>query len=188
MSKREDILKSALTLFAGEGYENIGIQKIVTSVDVTKPTLYHYFGSKQGLLDAVLDFYFSPFLSGLKSCCNYKADIVFTLESITRHYFNFARVNPDIYRFILSLAYSSDGSEARKTVFPYMEQEFFQLESVFLSAENEHGNMKGRSYNYAKSFSGMITAYITTYFIGGSKLDEKIVYEVCRQFMYGIFS
>ncbi len=32
------------------GYDAMGIQRIVEAARITKPTLYHYFGSKQGLL------------------------------------------------------------------------------------------------------------------------------------------
>ena len=188
MSKKEEILESALKLFTGEGYENVGIQKIVSTSDVTKPTLYHYFGSKQGLLNSVLDYYFTPFLDTLTERCNYDGDVVFTLESVVKHYFSFVKVTPDIYRFMLSLVFSSEESEARQTALPYIEREFTILESVFLAAEQNHGNMKGRSYNFTKSFLGMIIAYTTSYFIGGNEIDDKKAYEACRQFMYGIFS
>ena len=48
------ILEEALKLFSNNGYEATGVQEICEQAGVTKPTLYHYFGSKQGLLDAVL--------------------------------------------------------------------------------------------------------------------------------------
>jgi len=50
--KRSDIsdrlLDTALDLFSRRGYEGTGVQQIVTTAGVTKPTLYHYFGSKIG--------------------------------------------------------------------------------------------------------------------------------------------
>lgn len=188
MSKREEILESALILFTGEGYENVGIQKIVTTSGVTKPTLYHYFGSKQGLLDSVLNHYFSPFLDELIEACKYNGDVVLTLETVVKHYFTFAKSAPEIYRFMLSLVFSSEESEARKTAIPYIEREFRALNSIFISAEKNHGNMKGRSYNFTKSFLGMIISYTTSYFVGGEDVNDQKAYEACRQFMYGIFS
>ena len=188
MSKKEDILERALTLFTKEGYENVGIQKIVTDSNVTKPTLYHYFGSKKGLLNAVLDFYFSPFLDGLTEKCIYNGDVVFILESVVKHYFSLVKLKPEIYRFMLSLVFSSKESEARNTALPYMEREFRAIESLFIAAEKDHGNMKGRSYNFTKSFLGMIITYTTNSFFGGNEIDDQKAHEACRQFMYGIFS
>ncbi|MGL1891034.1 MAG: TetR/AcrR family transcriptional regulator [Spirochaetaceae bacterium] len=188
MSKREDMLKSALVLFANEGYENVGIQKIVDSVQVKKPTLYHYFGSKQGLLITLLDDYYTIFFNNLVTTANYNGDIVLTLESIVKLYYQVAINSPEYYRFLLSLKYSSSLSEASNTVLPYMDKEFNILEQLFKSAESDHGNMKGRSNNFAITFQGMINSYITSYLNGKNSLKDEDVHQACRQFMYGIFS
>lgn len=188
MTKKEEILFSALNLFASEGYENVGIQKIVSSVQVTKPTLYHYFGSKHGLLEALLEQHFSPFLNRLKTQAHYAGDLTYTLENTVKTYFNFAMVSPDIYRFGLSLMYSSEQSEARKTMQPFVERQYHLLEEVFRAAEQNHGNMRGRSKRYSLTFMGMVNAYITSYFQGQIALSEESAHLACKQFMHGIYS
>lgn len=188
MTKREEILKSALLLFSEQGYENVGIQKIVDSVSVTKPTLYHHFGSKQGLLDAILEYYYSPFLNELESKSLYSGDIVKTLESVAEYCYGFAKKNSSVHHFILTMIYSPEKSEARITSRPYTDKQHNIIENMFKQTENDHGNMKGRSFNFTVTFMGMITTYITSYFNGKCKLDNQEVYQSCRQFMYGIFS
>lgn len=59
MDNRQAILDSALTLFYEKGYDAVGVQQIVEAAGVTKPTLYYYFGSKQGLLSNVLNEHFA---------------------------------------------------------------------------------------------------------------------------------
>jgi len=54
MSNRETILACALQLFSARGYDAVGVQEIVEAVGIQKPTLYHYFGSKAGLLHSLL--------------------------------------------------------------------------------------------------------------------------------------
>ena len=49
-STRETILAGALDLFADRGYSGVGVEELAASAGVTKPTLYHYFGNKQGVL------------------------------------------------------------------------------------------------------------------------------------------
>ena len=46
-------MQKALQLFYEKGYDAIGVQEIADAAGVTKPTLYHYFGSKYGLLETV---------------------------------------------------------------------------------------------------------------------------------------
>src|SRR5690242_15062890 len=46
---RERLLDSALTLFTQRGYAASSVREICAEAGVTKPVLYYYFGSKEGL-------------------------------------------------------------------------------------------------------------------------------------------
>ncbi|ACH40998.1 transcriptional regulator, TetR family [Citrifermentans bemidjiense Bem] len=46
---RERLLFSALTLFNEKGYAAASVREIVEKAGVTKPVLYYYFGSKEGI-------------------------------------------------------------------------------------------------------------------------------------------
>lgn len=46
---RQQILVAALDLFAQKGYATTTIREIVNEVGITAPSLYYYFGSKEGL-------------------------------------------------------------------------------------------------------------------------------------------
>ncbi|MEW6332658.1 MAG: helix-turn-helix domain-containing protein, partial [Thermodesulfobacteriota bacterium] len=65
---REKLLRAALTLFTRRGYSATTVRELVAAAGVTKPVLYYYFGSKEGLflelmrthfgrLEAVADVY-----------------------------------------------------------------------------------------------------------------------------------
>jgi AcrR family transcriptional regulator len=51
---RERLLKAAIAVFDRKGYAAASIREIVERAGVTKPALYYHFGSKEGLLGAVL--------------------------------------------------------------------------------------------------------------------------------------
>ena len=53
-STKQTILQAAERLFAYKGYDAVGVQEIVTDAGITKPTLYYYFRSKCGLLEALV--------------------------------------------------------------------------------------------------------------------------------------
>ncbi len=46
---RDRLLDAALRLFARKGFESASVREIVKAAEVARPTLYHYFGSKEGL-------------------------------------------------------------------------------------------------------------------------------------------
>lgn len=65
---REELMRAALTLFTQRGYSATTVRELVAAAGVTKPVLYYYFGSKEGLflelmrthfgrLEAVVDVY-----------------------------------------------------------------------------------------------------------------------------------
>jgi TetR/AcrR family transcriptional regulator len=188
MDTRQKILDVSLALFKAEGYEKTGIQKIANSSSITKPTIYHYFGSKRGLLEALLKEYFSGFLYQLREKCKYQHDIVFSLESIVRLYFDFAVRSPDFYSFYLQLIYSPKNCDSGELIQPITSTQWELINDLFSMAGKDHGNMKGRNNEYTITFMGMINSYITSHFHGFSKLNNETAHKACKQFMHGIFS
>lgn len=55
VAKRNEILDSALELIYSKGYERMTIQDILDGLRISRGALYHYFDSKQALLDALVD-------------------------------------------------------------------------------------------------------------------------------------
>jgi AcrR family transcriptional regulator len=52
---RERLLETATELFAEKGYAGASVREIVEKAGVSKPVLYYYFKSKEGLFYAILD-------------------------------------------------------------------------------------------------------------------------------------
>jgi len=190
MSKKEEIFELALNLFAEEGYDNTGVQKIVDSAEVKKPTLYHYFGSKEGLLDAMLEQYYAPFLQELSQIAEYRGDLVLTLEKIIFHFHKFARENLSFYKLMLNLTFSPEKSASYKSILKYAIQQHVILEQMFHKAAEHHGNMKGKSRMLTFTFIGIINSNISYYLYTKNDADvgDESARKLCRQFMYGIFS
>lgn len=188
MTKREELLQAALKLFSEEGYDNVGVQKIADSCDVGKPTLYHYFGSKNGILKEFITVYMEPFIARLETASVYERDLTRTLETMAKEYFTFAKEAGVLYRLYLSLAYAPEGSEAFRTIQPSVKEQFRIIEKIFSQAEKDHGNMRGRSKRYTFTFMGMINSYVTTSYYGQAALDDESAFLACKQFMHGIMS
>jgi AcrR family transcriptional regulator len=50
----EAVLRAAAGLFAERGYDAVSVREIVQAAGVTKPALYYYFGSKEGVALAIM--------------------------------------------------------------------------------------------------------------------------------------
>ncbi|UQN09353.1 TetR/AcrR family transcriptional regulator [Deinococcus sp. QL22] len=53
--RREQILKVGAALFVERGYEAVTMGDIATALGISRPTIYSYFTSTEGVLDALLD-------------------------------------------------------------------------------------------------------------------------------------
>lgn len=53
--RRSEIIKVALELFQNQEYEKTSMQDIVNTLGIAKGTIYHYFKSKEALLEAVIE-------------------------------------------------------------------------------------------------------------------------------------
>ncbi len=188
MDTREEILKRALTLFASRGYDGVGVQEIVEAAGVTKPTLYHYFGSKLGLLRALLESRSGALAKDAGMAAEYHGDLPRTLRRIASAYFRFSAQDPVFYRMQLSLYFAPDHSDAFKEVARTNEEQFRRIEDVFLQASRDHGNMKGRHALYAASFLGMINNCIGLALNGFLTLNDALLERAVHQFEHGIYS
>lgn len=188
MDNRENLLNCALDLFALQGYDAVGVQVISDAAGIKKPTLYHYFGSKSGLLKALLEENLHPFLEKLETAATYQGDIHASLKAVANTFFDFARQKPRFYRFYLSMWFAPRESKAFKAMQTFSTRQQEMIEQLFTSAVEDHGNMRGRQRAYAASFLGIINTYILISLNGYAQLDETLVDSLLHQFKHGIFS
>ncbi len=188
MDNKTLLLDVALQTFSARGYDAVGIQEIVDQAQVTKPTLYHYFGSKTGLLDAVLARDFADLLTQVEEACDYNHDLVLNLTQLARVYFRFASNHEAFYRMQLSMQFAAPDSEPQAAVSAFNLKQHQLLEQLFLQATVDHGNMRGRHSIYAASYLGMLNTYISLAMNGSIHLGEDVIYRAVHQFMHGIFS
>jgi AcrR family transcriptional regulator len=188
MDNRSTLLKCALELFAARGYDGVGVQEIVEAAGVTKPTLYYYFGSKQGLLQALLEEYAARLQDALREAAAYQGDLTGSLMRVAKAFFDFAQVNPTYYRMQMSMWFAPMESDPFQVIAGLNEQQYRIIEDLFFQAARDHGNMRGRHQAYALTFIGMLNTYITLWLNGYNNLLDDQIHRVVHQFEHGIYS
>ena len=63
--RRDAFLDAALRLIQVKGYEQMSVQDVLDDLDVSKGAFYHYFGSKEALLAAVVDRMIKAAMAGI---------------------------------------------------------------------------------------------------------------------------
>ena len=104
----EKILQVAMGFFAQKGYEATSTREIVEAAGVTKPMLYYYFGSKEGLCKAAIKHFVQPFFAELRQMaaeCREPRDLLVDFVWKNLQHFNDHR---DVFRFYMSLCFGPD--------------------------------------------------------------------------------
>lgn len=188
MDNRENILECALLLFASRGYDAVGVQEICEAASITKPTLYYYFGSKKGLLEALLLEKFNLLKQKLETAADYQGDLPLTLQRVAETYFTFASENPAFYRLSLGLWFAPRESEGFLAINTLNVFQYQIIEKIFINAVPQHGNMRGRHQAYAITFLGLLNNYISLGLNDLALLDASLTRQAVHQFQHGIYS
>lgn len=188
MDNRARLLDAALQLFAARGYDAVGVQEIVESAGLTKPSLYHHFGSKHGVLRELVDRRGDMLLNIVERAAAYDGDLPLTLNRVVQAYFAAANRDPEFQRFRLALWLAPPESEAGQAVAEQFARESRLIEALFDAASADHGNMRGRAGLLAPSFLGMVHAHVARFLRGQGRLDAELAFRALNQFMHGIYS
>ncbi|HEX7713150.1 MAG TPA: helix-turn-helix domain-containing protein [Bacillota bacterium] len=188
MDNRSELLFTALQMFASRGYDAVGVQEIVAGAGVTKPTLYHYFGSKRGLLGAILTEYGLQLYEMIDENSVYQGDLSLALEKLAMAYFRFAKVHETFYRMQLAMYFAGPESEPNRMVKQMNEEQIRLVEALFIQAAKNHRRMRDRQLALAATFVGTINTYIGLALNGYIELNEDNAQQAVYQFMHGIYA
>lgn len=182
---RHNILESALMLFAARGYDAVAVQEVVDAAAITKPTLYHYFGSKEGLLAALIGEYTADFLCEVEQAAAFHGDLTLNLRGLVQVYFAFAKRQPTFTRMLLSMQHAPPESRARQATETVNARVYDAARGLFAAALP---HFAGRHRRYAVTFIGMIHTYLRLGLDRDLDLNDETVYDAVHQFMHGIYS
>lgn len=191
MDNRLLLMQCAKELFYAKGYDAVGVQEIVEKAGLTKPTLYYYFGSKQGLLKTLLETYCEGLRTLIAAVFKEQHGICEDLYRLANAYAEFFEQDREFYMLLMALFYSARENEAYQVVKPFMREFYNDAVRIFERASDQLGNMYGRQRQFAIGFIGTIHQYFLLHCEtehGEERVSPEHIRQLVNQFMYGIFS
>ena len=182
------ILTHALELFSARGYDAVGVQELVVAAGVTKPTLYHHFGNKEGVLAALIARDSQRLLTKLEAATRYQGDLTYNLLAIVEAYLAFATAQTSFYRLLCACSVAPPQSRSYRLAYPLGRKQHELVETLFEAASRDHGNMRGRARRYATSFTGLVNTYLQLLLAHEIEVGDALKHDIVKQFSYGIYS
>jgi len=187
MDSRSALLRAALTLFAARGYDGVGVQEVAETAGVAKPTLYHFFGSKRGLLEALFTEYGSKLDDAVQQAALYTGDLALTLDRVAAAYVGFATREPVFYRLELGLYFAPRQSDAHLVAVQHYTKRYMVLERLFREAARENGHLLNCPQYHAVTLVGIINSYIALQLNASAVITTRVRRDIVRQFSHGIY-
>lgn len=110
LRSNDRILKKALELFSEKGYEATSVREICEAADITKPTLYHFYGSKEGVYRALVEGALERFRDDILRALEGESPLRERLLRVARAYLDAATREPDLARFVMALSHNPQHS------------------------------------------------------------------------------
>ena len=183
---RAELLDRALDLFAAYGYDGAGVQQICGAAGVTKPTLYHHFGSKRGLLETLMERRLETLHAALAKEPAPGDDIAAALTAVAEATFAFAAAERTFYRLYLTLWFAPIRSEAYDVARGFHERHFAAVERLFREADRETSALEGSSRLLAAAFLGLLNNHVGLALNNYAALNPKLARHTARAFLYGV--
>jgi TetR/AcrR family transcriptional regulator len=105
VDSRKQLLEVALRLFAQKGYAATSIREIVEAAGTTAPSLYYYFGSKEGLYIELMQTQFAQLDSLLEPHLNKAESAKSRLQKLIDQIFLHVIEDQDFFRLMYTIYY-----------------------------------------------------------------------------------
>ncbi|MBO4350363.1 MAG: TetR/AcrR family transcriptional regulator [Proteobacteria bacterium] len=188
MSTKEVLLDCGLALFSKASYDCVGVQEIVDAANVTKPTLYHHFGSKLGFYEAVYNAHIQTWFDTMIPKAHYEGDLVKNLNQLAicavEHFIS----NEAAYRMFEFSLNVSKTSESYDFVREHLRSFLRDIWVMFDKAVEQHGNLRGKTNLCTWHFMCILRAEILLVLNKYEEYTPDLPYKIVHQFMYGIFA
>jgi AcrR family transcriptional regulator len=131
----ERILTTALDLFAKKGYDATAVREICEAAGITKPTLYHFFGSKDGVFQALVRTGFQQYRAIVDAAMSSPGTFEDRVKVLAKSVFDSASTKPLFWRFIHTVIWAPPGTAMPQT--ESCTQFYDGVVSVLAAAEQE---------------------------------------------------
>lgn len=154
---RQQILEAAFELFAEEGFSKTSIAAVAKKAEVSKGLIYHYFDSKENILEALFD----QLMGMIEEMMTFPDDYPSSkkLRKVIEDSFHFIEYQSNLGRLMIVLALQRDSFQTLK---PKIDQAAGAQFELFATVLKDAGFKKPRieAYKLGGMLDGILMDYV----------------------------
>ncbi|MCF8032330.1 MAG: TetR/AcrR family transcriptional regulator [Desulfarculaceae bacterium] len=178
-------MATATELFSSKGYQATSVRDIAAAMDMTVSNIYHYFGSKEGLLRAVLEHYSKVLLDQLRDAVSQDLEPVERFRLLLSTHLRVAGTRPRENKIFLldDERLSPEGREDSRAV----QREVMSIYINELRNLDRHGLLRDQQLRIqAFNIFGIINWHMRWYRPQGSLTLDETIDGICDFILLGM--
>lgn len=182
---KEQLMQKAIDLFASRGFKGTSIRDLGKAVDVSISNIYHYFGSKEGLLLAILERSSKMILENLQQVADLSLNPLERFKAILEVHIKLSeKFKKENKIFFMDEEHlSPDGLEINKKT----QRAILDIYLKELAALKEAGHLRSRSLRVAAfNILGVINWKLRWYRWDGEMTQEEVTREMIDFILNGV--
>jgi AcrR family transcriptional regulator len=162
---RMTLLTTATVLFAKKGYAGASVREIVESAGMTKPMLYYYFSSKEGLFRSILDFGADMQEELISKVLMSRGSFLDRLNLLYRSIYQAVLEHVDFFRLIHNLIFGAPQAAPKYDVDVYHERMMEAIKAIYLEGIEKGEVRKEDPNEVAALIMGLMDSCFHTMFL-----------------------
>lgn len=185
--RSREVLDAALQLFADKGFAATSVSEIVLKAGLTKPALYYHFGSKEGLLKAILDASVTEFESRVHQKIDFSLDARDSLVKFLEACFEMAAERPQLAALMYQVSFGPKSSSAGLDVSDLVQRNQLLVMSVIDRTVREGLVAEDDIQTAALLFNGLVNIHLMAFLKGQlHELSPQLARQAVDHYLRGV--
>ena len=179
------LLEAAVRLFAHKGYPATSTREIVEAAGVTKPMLYYYFQSKEGLLASALAHFMNAFHERLRQVVADECEPYEQLVELVWAHLDFCQEHKPLARLFYALYFGPDDQKGLVDLNQYTEPGHELLMRGVARALEARLVREGCEAELGMALHGMINIWVMAALNEEMSLDHELARRIVDDLLRG---
>lgn len=183
--RREELLQTAVDLFAANGFKGTSIRDIASTLGVSVSVIYHYFNNKEDLWSAILDYSVKGLPDRLEKAAAGGGHALERFRRVLRaHLAASSAYQKESKIFLIDYdRMSASGDQASKSI----QKRVLDVYVGLLDAMQEEGLVKSAHTKIlAFNLLGVVNWYLRWYRLDGPLSPDEVYEEIVSFVLYGV--
>jgi AcrR family transcriptional regulator len=183
---RDRIFASALRHFSQKGFAATSLREVSEDAQTTKPMIYYYFGSKEGLYGSIVRQILEEMADAIRQSLPADAPLDRQAMAYSERYLDYFLVQEEIIALVLREVFGLGGMPMAAFSQTLVERVRQPLDDILRRGMETGYFRQGHVYGCATAITGILNMFILAHVFGGLVIEREEALRHVRYYLAGL--